>query len=48
MESTINKSKLSETDIITKFILPAIKGAGWDDMSQIRQEVKRNYSPRSY
>ncbi len=40
MESTINKSKLSETDIITKFILPAIKGAGWDDMSQIRQEVK--------
>nr|WP_180710088.1 DEAD/DEAH box helicase family protein [Vibrio parahaemolyticus] len=40
MESTINKSKLSETDIITKFILPAIKDAGWDDMSQIRQEVK--------
>ncbi len=40
MESTINKSKLSETDIITKFILPAIKDAGWDHMSQIRQEVK--------
>jgi type I site-specific restriction endonuclease len=41
MESTINKSKLSETDIITKFILPAIKGAGWDDMSQIRKRSPR-------
>ena len=38
--STINKKALSETDIITKFILPAIKDAGWDDMFQIRQEVK--------
>ncbi len=36
----INKSKLTETDIISKFILPAVKDAGWDDMSQIRQEVK--------
>ena len=36
----INKSKLSETDIISKFILPAVKTAGWDDMTQIRQEVK--------
>ncbi|MBN3573253.1 EcoAI/FtnUII family type I restriction enzme subunit R [Vibrio neptunius] len=40
MVSSINKSKLSETDIITKFILPAIKDSGWDDMTQIRQEVK--------
>ncbi|MEZ8241340.1 EcoAI/FtnUII family type I restriction enzme subunit R [Vibrio splendidus] len=40
MVSSINKAKLSETDIITKFILPAIKEAGWDDMTQIRQEVK--------
>lgn len=38
--NTINKAKLSETDIITKFILPSIKNAGWDDMTQIRQEVK--------
>jgi len=38
--STINKAKLSETDIISKFILPSIKSAGWDDFSQIRQEVK--------
>ena len=37
---SINKSKLTETDIITKFILPAIKKVGWDDMTQIRQEVK--------
>ncbi|WP_296060147.1 EcoAI/FtnUII family type I restriction enzme subunit R [uncultured Amphritea sp.] len=36
----INKAKLTETDIISKFILPAVKDAGWDDMSQIRQEVK--------
>ena len=36
----IDKSKLTETDIITKFILPAVKDVGWDDMTQIRQEVK--------
>lgn len=36
----VNKTHLTETDIITKFILPAIKDAGWDVMSQIRQEVK--------
>ncbi|MEZ8106626.1 EcoAI/FtnUII family type I restriction enzme subunit R [Vibrio cortegadensis] len=40
MVTDINKAKLSETDIITKYILPAIKGSGWDDMTQIRQEVK--------
>ncbi|WP_332249010.1 EcoAI/FtnUII family type I restriction enzme subunit R [Alteromonas sp. RW2A1] len=38
--STVNKKVLSETDIITKFIMPAVKSAGWDDMTQIRQEVK--------
>jgi type I restriction enzyme R subunit len=37
---SINKAKLTETDIITKFIMPAITDAGWDDMTQIRQEVK--------
>ncbi|WP_435339267.1 EcoAI/FtnUII family type I restriction enzme subunit R [Morganella morganii] len=31
---------MSETDIISKFILPAVKDAGWDDLTQIRQEVK--------
>jgi type I restriction enzyme R subunit len=36
----MDKKKLSETDIITKFIIPSIINAGWDDMTQIRQEVK--------
>ncbi len=36
----MEKSKLTETDIITKFILPAIEKAGWDTMTQLRQEVK--------
>jgi type I restriction enzyme R subunit len=36
---SINRKNLTETDIITKFIIPSIKSAGWDDMSQIRQEV---------
>ena len=36
----INKKLLSETDIITKFIMPAILQSGWDDLTQIRQEVK--------
>ena len=40
MSQGINKAKLTETDIITKLVLPAIKSAGWDDMTQIRQEVK--------
>ena len=36
----MDKKKLSETDIITKFIMPAVQGAGWNLMTQIRQEVK--------
>lgn len=36
----MDKKGLTETDIITKFILPAIESAGWDSMSQLRQEVK--------
>lgn len=36
----INLSNLTEADIITKRILPAVLKAGWDDMVQIRQEVK--------
>ncbi|VEL97257.1 type I restriction and modification enzyme subunit R-like protein [Alteromonas sp. 76-1] len=31
---------LSEIDIISKYIMPAVKQAGWDVMTQIRQEVK--------
>ena len=30
---------LSERDICTKFITPALRGAGWDEMSQLREEV---------
>ncbi|WP_277206097.1 EcoAI/FtnUII family type I restriction enzme subunit R [Vibrio misgurnus] len=40
MTSSINKSKLTEADIISKFVLPSIEEAGWDRMTQIRQEVK--------
>jgi len=36
----MDKKRLTETDIITKFILPAIEAAGWDSMTQLRQEVK--------
>jgi type I restriction enzyme R subunit len=36
----MDKKKLTETDIITKLILPAVEDAGWDNMTQVRQEVK--------
>ncbi|NHN36902.1 DEAD/DEAH box helicase family protein [Pseudomaricurvus alcaniphilus] len=36
----MDKKQLSETDIISKFILPSVEKAGWDNMTQIRQEVK--------
>jgi len=36
----MDKKQLTEADIISKFILPAITKAGWDSMTQIRQEVK--------
>jgi type I restriction enzyme R subunit len=35
----MNKKDLSERDICTKFIPPAVKQAGWDVLSQIREEV---------
>ena len=35
----IDKRGLSERDICTKFITPALRGAGWDEMLQIREEV---------
>lgn len=35
----MDKRKLSETDIISKFILPTIKTTGLDDTTQIHQEV---------
>jgi type I restriction enzyme, R subunit len=33
------KSEMSERDICTKFITPALRRAGWDELSQIREEV---------
>ena len=35
----MDKPHLSERDICTKFITPAVQQAGWDEMSQIREEV---------
>jgi type I restriction enzyme R subunit len=35
----MDKKALSERDICTKFITPAVKHAGWDEMTQIREEV---------
>ena len=37
--SRMDKRGLSERDICTKFITPALRRAGWDEMSQIREEV---------
>jgi len=35
----MNKSTLSERDICTKFITPALESAGWDKQTQLREEV---------
>ncbi|KAA6314108.1 hypothetical protein EZS27_035224 [termite gut metagenome] len=35
----MNKKKLSERDICTKFITPAIERAGWDKYTQLLEEV---------
>jgi type I restriction enzyme R subunit len=35
----MNKKALSERDVCTKFITPALRDAGWDEMSQLREEV---------
>lgn len=37
--SGINKKDLSERDVCTKFITPAIQSAGWQQ-AQFREEVK--------
>ena len=51
----LNKQKLTETDIRTKYITPAVKNAGWDIQNQIREEyaftdgrifVRKNISSR--
>jgi type I restriction enzyme, R subunit len=35
----ISKKDLSERDLCTKYIIPAIKKAGWNIQTQIREEV---------
>ena len=35
----MDKKSLTERDICTKFITPALRKAGWDEMTQIREEV---------
>ena len=37
---TIDKSTLSERDICTKFITPALEKSGWDKITQILEEVR--------
>ena len=37
--AAMDKKSLSERDICTKFITPALRKAGWDEMTQIREEV---------
>ena len=38
-EDELDKKVLSERDICTKFITPAVEQAGWDRIGQIREEV---------
>jgi type I restriction enzyme R subunit len=35
----MDKKQLSERDICTKFIPPALRQAGWDELTQLREEV---------
>jgi hypothetical protein len=35
----VDKKQLSERDIRTKFITPALRQAGWDELTQLREEV---------
>ena len=36
----IEKKSLNERDICTKFITPALRHSGWDEMLQLREEVR--------
>jgi len=35
----LDKKQLSERDICTKSITPSLRQAGWDEMTQLREEV---------
>lgn len=39
------KQQLSEQDISSKFILPAIENAGWDKMTQVREQFQLTKGP---
>ncbi len=41
----MDKKSLSERDICTKFITPALENAGWDKMEQVREEVSFTAGP---
>ena len=41
----MDKRSLSERDICTKFITPALRKAGWDEITQIREEVSFTKGP---
>ncbi|MBT4947343.1 MAG: DEAD/DEAH box helicase family protein [Candidatus Marinimicrobia bacterium] len=43
--SDINKKELSESDICDLYITPAIKDAGWNQLTQIRREVTLTPGP---
>jgi type I restriction enzyme R subunit len=34
----MNKKQLSERDVCTKYITPALEKSGWDILTQIREE----------
>jgi type I restriction enzyme, R subunit len=36
----MDKLSLTERDICTKFILPAVKRAGWDEMVKLTQSIR--------
>src|SRR5690625_3327038 len=36
----MNKKTLTERDICTKYITPALRAAGWDEMLQVREEYE--------
>ncbi|MGB7442261.1 MAG: hypothetical protein WA919_14435 [Coleofasciculaceae cyanobacterium] len=40
----MNKKQLSERDICTKFITPALEKAGWNIQTQIREEFSQEVS----
>ncbi len=43
--SAMDKRGLSERDICTKFITPALRKAGWDEMVQIRRAMQAALLP---